>query len=66
MRRCGGQNNGSQGGANEFHLDMPPMPMWHNSSISPMHVQLVPTNLNGHHAAMDHLVNTSGDQMERE
>ncbi len=58
MRRCTVQNNGHTGGGNEFHLDIPPVPIWQNG---PMHVQLISTNLNG----MDHLINTSGDQMDR-
>jgi hypothetical protein len=64
MRRCTVQNNGhTGGGTNEFHLDIPPMPIWQNS---PVHVQLIPTNLNGHHhTGMDHLINTSGEQMDR-
>jgi len=62
MRRCTGQNNGHIGGTNEFHLDVPPMPIWQNS---PMHVQLISTNLNGHHTGLDHLINTNGDQIDR-
>jgi hypothetical protein len=58
MRRCVGQTNGHTGGTNEFHLDLPPVPMWQNS---PMHLQLIPTNLTG----LDHLINTSGDQIDR-
>jgi hypothetical protein len=62
MRRCTLQNNGQTGGTNEFHLDVPPMPIWQNG---PMHVQLIPTNLNNHPSGMDHLINTSGDQIDR-
>jgi hypothetical protein len=62
MRRYTTQNNGHPGGASEFHLDVPQMPMWQNGSIPPsMHVQLVPTNMNG----VDHLMNNVGDQIER-
>lgn len=60
MRRGTLQNNGRPGGANEFHLDVPSMPVWQNA---PMPVQLVSTGINAHHT--DHLVNTSGDQMDR-
>jgi hypothetical protein len=62
MRRCTLQNNGQTGGTNEFHLDVPPMPIWQNG---PMHVQLIPTNLNNHPSGMDHLINTSGDQIDQ-
>ncbi|CAF2817743.1 unnamed protein product [Rotaria sp. Silwood2] len=62
MRRCTIPNNGHTGGANEFHLDVPPMPIWQNG---PMSVQLLPTNINGHHTGMDHLVNTSEDQIDQ-
>ena len=72
MRRCAGQNPESQGGSNEFHLDIAPVPMWHNSSIAPVHVQLLPPNINGHHhhhhhhhAGIEHLINNNGEQMER-
>jgi hypothetical protein len=58
MRRYTGQTNGHTGGTNEFHLDVPPMPIWQNS---PMHVQLIPTNLTG----LDHLINTNGEQIDR-
>ncbi|CAF0829587.1 unnamed protein product [Rotaria sp. Silwood1] len=61
MRRCTLKNNGHTGVANEFHLDVPPMPLWQNS---PMPVQLLPTNINSHHTGMDNLVNTSEDQMD--
>ncbi len=63
MRRCAVQNNGhTGGGTNEFHLDVSPMPIWQNG---PMHVQLLPTNMNSHHTGIDHLINTSGDQLDR-
>ncbi|CAF1946062.1 unnamed protein product [Rotaria magnacalcarata] len=62
MRRCILQNNGHAAGGNEFHLDVPPMPFWQNAQIP---VQLLPTNINGHHAGADHLVNTGGDQMDQ-
>ncbi|CAF2138174.1 unnamed protein product [Rotaria magnacalcarata] len=62
MRRCILQNNGHAAGGNEFHLDVPPMPFWQNAQIP---VQLLPTNINVHHAGADHLVNTSGDQMDQ-
>ncbi|CAF3935091.1 unnamed protein product [Rotaria sordida] len=62
MRRCIVQNNGHTEETNEFHLDVPPMPVWQNGSMS---VQLLPTNINGHHTGMNHLVNTSGDQMDQ-
>lgn len=62
MRRSLGQNNGHTGGTNEFHLDVPPMPIWSNS---PVHVQLIPTNLNGHPTGIDHLINTSADPLDR-
>jgi hypothetical protein len=65
MRRCTIQNNGHTGGANEFHIDVPPMPIWQNGPMPPVHVQIVPTNINNHHAGIDHLINTSGDQMDR-
>lgn len=58
MRRCTVQNNGHTGGTNEFHLDVPSLPIWPNA---PVHVQLIPTNING----IDHLINTSGDQIDR-
>ncbi|CAF4401241.1 unnamed protein product, partial [Rotaria magnacalcarata] len=38
------------------------MPFWQNAQIP---VQLLPTNINGHHAGADHLVNTGGDQMDQ-
>jgi hypothetical protein len=62
MRRCILQNNGHAAGGNEFHLDVPPIPFWQNAQIP---VQLLPTNINGHHTGVDHLVNTGGDQMDR-
>lgn len=62
MRRSLGQNNGHTGVTNEFHLDIPSMPVW---SSSPMHVQLIPTNLNGHPSGIDHLINTSADSIDR-
>ena len=71
MRRCTVQNNGHAGGStNEFHLDVPPMPLWQNS---PMHIQLVPANLSNHHhhhhhTELDNLMNTHGnhgDQIDR-
>ncbi|CAF1619556.1 unnamed protein product, partial [Adineta ricciae] len=65
MRRCTVQNNGHAGGStNEFHLDVPPMPLWQNS---PMHIQLVPANLSNHHhhhhhhTELDNLMNTHGN-----
>lgn len=62
MRRSLGQNNGHTGGTNEFHLDVPSMPIW---PTSPMHVQLISTNLNGHPTGIDHLINTSADPLDR-
>ncbi|CAF1146429.1 unnamed protein product [Adineta steineri] len=63
MRRCTVQNSGHPGGGtNEFHLDVPPMPIWQNNQ---MHVQLLPTNINNHHTGIDHLINTSGDQLDQ-
>ncbi|CAF5215337.1 unnamed protein product, partial [Rotaria magnacalcarata] len=55
MRRSAIHNNGYSGENSEFHLDMPQIPMWQNSSLPPpIHVQLLPTNLNGQHSSMDH------------
>lgn len=66
MRRTGMQNNGYTGETTEFHLDVPQIPMWQNNSLPPpIHVQLIPTNLNGHHTTMDHFMNNTGDQIDR-
>ena len=68
MRRCAVQSNGHSGENSEFHLDVSQPPMWQNNSMAPptpMHVQLVPPTFNGHHPGADHLINNSGDQMER-
>jgi hypothetical protein len=67
MRRSGVPNNGHlSGGASEFHLDVPQIPIWQNGSIPPpIHVQLLPTNMNGHHTGVDHLINNGGDQLDR-
>lgn len=62
MRRSNAHNNSHSGGANEFHLDVPPVPMWQNG---PVHMQLLSANITGHHTGMDHLSSTSGDQMDR-
>ena len=64
MRRSTVQNSGHTGGANnEFHLDVPPVPIWQNG---PMPVQLLPTHINGHHSGLEHLINTGGEQIDRE
>jgi hypothetical protein len=66
MRRSGAPNNGHPGGPSEFHLDVPQIPIWQNGSIQPpVHVQLLPTNINGHHTGVDHLINNGGDQLDR-
>ena len=65
MRRSGVHNNGHLGEVSEFHLDVPQMPIWHNGSMPPIHVQLLPTNMNGHHGGVDHLMNNGGDQLDR-
>ncbi|CAF5074188.1 unnamed protein product, partial [Rotaria socialis] len=66
MRRSAMHNNGYSGENSEFHLDMPQIPMWQNSSLPPpIHVQLLPTNLNGQHSSMDHFINNGGDQLDR-
>lgn len=66
MRRSGTNNNGHPGGPSEFHLDVPQIPMWHNNSLQPpMHLQLLPTNLNGSHTGIDPLMNNPGDQLDR-
>ena len=56
------QNHGRIGGNNEFHLDVPPMPIWKNSSV---HAQFIPTNLNTHSNGFDQLMNTHTDKMDR-
>jgi hypothetical protein len=65
MRRCGNQSNGHLDGTSEFHLDIPPMPIWQNSSLQPSHVQLLPTNIDGHHSTAEHLINDANEQMDR-
>ena len=66
MRRSGVPNNGHPGEVSEFHLDVPQIPIWQNGSIPPpIHVQLLPTNMNGHHTGVDHLINNGGDQLDR-
>jgi hypothetical protein len=66
MRRSGTHNNGHPGGPSEFHLDVPQIPIWPNGSIpQPVHVQLLSTNMNGHHTSVDHLINNGGDQLDR-
>ncbi|CAM4750007.1 unnamed protein product [Rotaria magnacalcarata] len=66
MRRSAIHNNGYSGENSEFHLDMPQIPMWQNSSLPPpIHVQLLPTNLNGQHSSMDHFFNNGGDQLDQ-
>jgi len=45
----------------EFHLDVPPMGMWtNNTPIVPVHVQLLPPNLNG--PVEHHLINSHNEQ----
>ena len=64
MRRYTVQNSGHTGSVNnEFHLDVQPVPIWHNG---PMSVQLLPTHVNGHHSGLEHLINTGGEQIDRE
>jgi hypothetical protein len=66
MRRAGTNNNGHPGGPSEFHLDVPQIPIWQNGSIpQPVHVQLLSTNMNGHHTGVDHPMNNGGDQLDR-
>ncbi|CAF0761458.1 unnamed protein product [Adineta steineri] len=68
MRRSGVHNNGHPGGPSEFHLDVPQIPIWQNNSIPPslpLHVQLLPTNMNGHHTNVDHLMTNGGDQIDQ-
>jgi hypothetical protein len=67
IRRCAVQTNESNGHTNEFHLDVPSMPTWHNNSIAPVHVQSMPTHSNaGHHpSGIDRLGNNIVEQMER-
>lgn len=67
MRRWGTQNNGHLGGNSEFHLDVPPLPVWQNNSMPPppSHIQLLPTTINGHHIGNEHLINSGNEQMDR-
>jgi hypothetical protein len=66
MRRSGTNHNGHPGGPSEFHLDVPQIPIWHNGSIQPpIHVQLLPSNINGHHTGVDHLMNNGSDQLDQ-
>ncbi|UJR35265.1 hypothetical protein I4U23_028029 [Adineta vaga] len=68
MRRTGTHNNGHPGGPSEFHLDIPQIPIWQNNSMPPpppIHLQLLPTNINGHHTGLDHLMNNGGEQLDQ-
>lgn len=69
MRRTGAHNAGHPGGPSEFHLDVPQIPIWQSNAMPPpmpLHMQLLPTTLNGHHAGIEHLMNSGGDQLDRE
>ncbi|CAF0878359.1 unnamed protein product [Rotaria sp. Silwood1] len=66
MRRSGIHTNGHTGEASEFHLDIPQISMWQNGSLPPpIHVQLLPTNINGHHTGIDHFINNGGEQIDQ-